>query len=76
MRCECCDKLLSDSEATARFIDEDSTAPPRYVGMCTTCRGFLPPSVRIAVRHDFEDLNEDDFPFDSYSEDTDYDYED
>ena len=59
MRCECCDRELSDSEATARFLDMDGTKSDRYVGMCTKCRGFLPPEVKYTVRRDLESNKED-----------------
>lgn len=54
MRCECCDAELSDSEATAKFLETDGSKPSRYVGMCSKCRGFLPPNVRYVVRHDLK----------------------
>lgn len=60
MRCDCCDKILTDKEATARFFDEDANAPPRYVGMCSTCQRFLPPSVRIITRNDLPEDDRDD----------------
>lgn len=80
MRCECCNKILSDKEATARFFDEDKEAAPRYVGMCTECQGFLPAEVKILTRSDF---NEDSYESesDSYTykqfdyDDGDYGYE-
>jgi hypothetical protein len=51
MRCECCDKELNDSEATAKYVGTVG-APARYVGMCKKCRSFLPPDVRYTVRRD------------------------
>lgn len=57
-RCECCDKILNDSEATARFVGED--APIRYVGMCSKCRSFLPSCVQYTVRRDLPSTEPDD----------------
>lgn len=73
MHCDCCDKLLDNEEGTARFFDEDKNAEPRYVGMCRECRSFLPPSVRIITRKDFE--NEQDEQPEFYFEDEDDGYE-
>jgi hypothetical protein len=60
MHCDCCDKLLEDAEATAKFVDADGTAT-RYVGMCKKCREFLPKEIKISHRHDLErvDVNEE-----------------
>jgi hypothetical protein len=58
VRCECCDKLLKDSEATARFVTAPSE-PVRYVGMCATCQGFLPPEVKILTSSYEHDDNDD-----------------
>jgi hypothetical protein len=52
MRCSCCDKELTDAEATAKFVEKDGTKPTRYVEMCAKCRSFLPPDVRYVVRRD------------------------
>lgn len=60
MRCDCCDKILTDKEATAKFFDEDPKAPARYVMMCTTCQRFLPTSVRIITRNDLPEEDHDD----------------
>jgi hypothetical protein len=54
MHCDCCDRLLSDSEATARF---ESGA---YVSMCRKCSDFLPKEVRIITRADLEERERDD----------------
>jgi hypothetical protein len=58
MRCECCNKMLSDKEATARFAPTEKGEAPRYVNMCTECQGFLPPSVKILTRADLPDSQE------------------
>jgi hypothetical protein len=55
MKCECCDKLLTDKEATARFVPDTKDDPPRYVGMCKACQEFLPSNIRIITRPDLED---------------------
>lgn len=63
MRCNCCDKELSDSEATAKFVEKDGSKPHRYVEMCHECRGFLPPDIKIVsrpVREVFEEPEERD----------------
>lgn len=75
MHCNCCDKLLNDAEATAKFVDEDGTAT-RYVEMCKKCRSFLPPDVRYVLRKDLreeeytEDLYDFDDPFDESWDDS------
>ena len=78
MRCECCDKQLSDKEATARYAPENPTDAPRYVGMCKTCQGFLPPGVKILTRFDLEDTlpDEDRIDDSSFDYEDDYGYED
>jgi hypothetical protein len=78
MRCECCDRPLSDKEATAKFVPENKDDAPRYVGMCRTCQGFLPDGITIVNRHDLDDMLEDnDIVEDSfdYEEGNDYGYE-
>jgi hypothetical protein len=62
MHCDCCDRLLSDSEATAKF---ESGA---YVNMCTKCVGFLPKEVKILTRSDLENEEDDEF-YDDLEED-------
>jgi uncharacterized protein with PIN domain len=52
MRCECCDKELNDSEATAKFVGPPESKLVRYVGMCKKCRSYLPPEVRYTIRRD------------------------
>lgn len=47
MRCECCDRLLDDVEATARFAESGE-----FVNMCTKCRGWLPKELKIILRND------------------------
>jgi len=68
MRCECCDKLLSDVEATARFHNEDKDAPIRYVGMCKKCMTFLPESSKILLRSDLENEHYDEEEYIDYEE--------
>jgi hypothetical protein len=80
MRCDCCDKILSDKEATARFVDDDGTAT-RYVNMCTRCQGFLPSETRIITRPDLDNTVEEDYdaPYtdgDIFLEGEEYGYED
>lgn len=73
MRCECCNKVLSDKEATARYAPNEGERGIRYVGMCTECQGFLPASVKILTRHDLVDASFDEFPtqaeYDRYVDD-------
>lgn len=40
MRCECCDKLLTDAEDAAKFVESGNR-----VGMCSGCRSHLPKDV-------------------------------
>jgi hypothetical protein len=72
VRCECCNKMLSDKEATARFapVNEEEKKNPRYVMMCTECQGFLPPSVKILTRADLKDGREE---FDGFNNQGEYD---
>jgi hypothetical protein len=72
MRCECCDRVLSDLEATAKFVDEDGGAPTRFVNMCTKCQSFLPKEVRIITR---EDLDNEVFDDDQFDQEWNYGYE-
>lgn len=53
MRCECCDELLSDAEATAKFAGSGA-----YVGMCGECRKSLPSDLKIITRRDLEKTRE------------------
>ncbi len=66
MRCDCCDKLLNDSEATAKFTDSGN-----YVNMCSKCRGHLPKDLKITLRKDFETQE----LIDPYVEEADHDYQ-
>lgn len=68
MRCECCNKNLSDKEATARYAPTSKDETPRYVNMCTECQGFLPPSVKILTRSDLQESREfsDDDSYDDF----------
>lgn len=59
MRCNCCDKELDDSEATAKFVETDGSKPHRYVEMCSECRSFLPREVRYVSRPIREKYEED-----------------
>lgn len=56
MRCECCDVILEDIEATARFLDvvDGVAQATRYVGMCRACQKWLPPEVTIITRPDLD----------------------
>lgn len=54
MRCDCCDRALSDMESTAKFADG------RYVNMCKKCQGFLPPETKVIQRYDLEKTLQDD----------------
>lgn len=49
MHCECCDVLLDDVEATAKFAESG-----RYVGMCTKCQRFLPKELKVVNRTDLD----------------------
>lgn len=49
MRCECCNNMLSDKDATARFAESGN-----FVNMCETCRGFLPKNIAVITRSDLE----------------------
>jgi hypothetical protein len=66
MHCECCDKLLSDKEATARFAPEKPEDRPRYVMMCGECQSFLPKSVKILTRSDLSDELEREDKYDKW----------
>ena len=56
MRCSCCDKELSDSEATAKIVETDGSKPHRYADMCNECLGDMPfKVVRRPVREVYEE---------------------
>lgn len=78
MRCDCCDKLLDEVEATAKFAEKDGSKPTRFVNMCRTCQGFLPLDVRVVNRPDLEreEVSEDYFDYEGFDDDLeDYDQE-
>lgn len=56
MRCSCCDRPLSDSEATAKFVENDGSKPHRFVDMCQRCikEAFAGMDVRIVTRSDLD----------------------
>jgi hypothetical protein len=57
MRCECCDRILSDLEATSKFKGSGT-----YTNMCTTCIRSLPDDVEVVNRSDLEeDVYDEDF---------------
>lgn len=60
MHCDCCDKLLEDAEASARFVESGN-----YVNMCSECRSWLPKELKWQTRADLErkDLEEEDADF-------------
>lgn len=49
MRCVCCDRELTDAEATAKFVESGA-----YTEMCRTCIGFLPKGIKVHTRSDLE----------------------
>lgn len=66
MRCECCDRLLTDGEASAKFVEKDGSKPSRFVNMCRTCRSFLPPTIQYVVTQ--PDTNPEEEPDDDYED--------
>lgn len=66
MRCNCCDRILSDAEATSKFVDSGL-----FTEMCKGCQGFLPKEIRILTRSDLvtEEEQEDYFDFESAEND-------
>lgn len=62
MRCSCCDVILTDSEATARFHSADEKAPRRYVEMCSKCCEHMPSDVKVIYRRDLQNSNEREIP--------------
>lgn len=65
MRCECCDRILSDVEATSKFKESGA-----YTNMCTTCQGYLPKEVTIITRKEEPEEQEVDyFDFESIKND-------
>lgn len=52
MHCQCCDKLLTESEATAKFVEKDGSKPHRFVEMCNECLSFMPPDIQVVRRRD------------------------
>lgn len=65
MRCSCCDKELTDSEATAKYVEADGSKPHRFVDMCSECLGYMPSNVRV-VRRPQADKREEYDPYDPY----------
>lgn len=63
MRCSCCDRLLNDSESTAKFVNSGN-----YVDMCKKCTDTLPEDIEISRRRDLDprETMDDDYsdPFD------------
>lgn len=58
LRCLSCDKILSDLEDAAKFIDSGA-----YVGLCTDCRRWLPTDVAYTSFDDSSEIPpEDDVP--------------
>lgn len=49
MHCDCCDHLLDDIEATARFTETGN-----FVNMCKKCIRFLPKDLQINYRNDLK----------------------
>jgi len=57
MRCNCCNKLLSDFEATRRFKETKE-----FVDMCNECVDTLPKDIRFINRTDLDPVvNEEDY---------------
>jgi hypothetical protein len=71
MRCECCNVLLTDSEATAKFAEPDGRKATRYVSMCNKCKEFLPKEIRILTRADLEEDETDEDELDEEFENDD-----
>lgn len=74
MRCDCCDRELNDSEATAKFVEPDGSKPTRYVGMCKECQSFMPPEIKIVSKPTKKGRNEepelrDYYDLEDYSDD-------
>lgn len=49
MHCECCNAMLEDIDATAKFTESGN-----YVNMCGKCRKFLPKDIGVTLRHDLQ----------------------
>jgi hypothetical protein len=52
MRCECCNRVLSDFEATRKIKSESKT--PVYADMCNKCASSIEDSVRFVGRPDLD----------------------
>lgn len=52
MRCECCDKLLSNYESTRKF------ASGAYIDMCNKCLSTIEDSVSVIDEDTEEDYDE------------------
>ena len=55
MRCYCCNKQLSDREATRRFTESEE-----FVDMCDTCLGTIEDEVDVSEGYTEEFGDEDD----------------
>jgi len=64
MRCNCCDKILNDFEATRRFKESNT-----YADMCNECVKELPDDIEFIVRGD---LAGDTTPSEFEEDDNDY----
>lgn len=67
MRCECCNNILTDREATSRFKGSGM-----FTDMCTQCQNTLPDDVPVITRSDFDEYDDLD---DSFDYESDYDDE-
>jgi hypothetical protein len=47
MHCDCCNHMLDDEEATAKFAESGN-----YVSMCKLCRAYLPRDIKVVLRPD------------------------
>lgn len=61
MRCYCCNKQLSDREATRRFAESGM-----FVDMCDKCLGTLDDTLDVTDGYSEGDEHEEDSGFDRY----------
>lgn len=60
MRCQCCDHILTDFEATRKFKESQE-----YADMCNRCVKELPPEIEFVGRSDLDtEQGPDDFDID------------
>lgn len=75
MHCDCCDKLLNNVEATARWSSDDPLKLGEFVNMCVKCQSTLPKALQARIQIKDIDPNEGIEEIDEAPEYDDYDFD-